>query len=281
MIVCAPKRERPRQLAAEYNEAFGTAFKFYSGEEFKDAFNAVDPRQAQEQADALVRGALKVVEPSPKQILDGLRFHLALGNILVQERANAITIDCFERRAAGGLPGYPCIAFSKFNDAGLYGVCDFDLHSTLTQMLVTSYARVPGFVSDPVVDSSRNEVIHTHCEAPTKMRGLDKASLPYIVRSNFEFSDAPVLQVLMPSGERITVAKFSTPKRMLISTAEVTDVLQNDRGGRNQIRTRVSDAAKWVRNYSTGLHRVVFYGDYVKDIEMLGRLMGFEVAREM
>lgn len=34
-------------------------------------------------------------------------------------------------------------------------------------------------------------------------------------------------------------------------------------------------------NYSGGLHRVIFYGDHVRTIERMGRLMGFDVVREM
>ena len=53
---------------------------------------------------------------------------------------------------------------------------------------------------------------------------------------------------------------------MLISTAEVTGaVMDSDRGCRSQIRTRVSDAEKWLQNFTAGLHRVIFYGDHVRD----------------
>ena len=84
-----------------------------------------------------------------------------------------------------------------------------------------------------------------------------------------------------PSSETITVARFVDPRRFLVSTAEVTGpVMDSDRGCRTQIRTRVSDAEKWLQSFSSGLHRVIFYGDHVQAIERMGRLMGFEVVRE-
>lgn len=61
--------------------------------------------------------------------------YLAMKEMLQREQANALTIDCFGALAANTLPGYPCIAWSKFNDAGLYGVCEGDLNSTMTQLL--------------------------------------------------------------------------------------------------------------------------------------------------
>jgi len=270
------------QSAAAYHDHFGTTFKFVTGPEFKDAFAAMDVKKSQQAADEFTRGALRVVEATPKEILDGVRFYLAIEEMMKHEKANAVTIDCFGSLAANKLPGYPCIAWSKLNDVGLYGVCEGDLASTMTQILVTSFSGMPGFVSDPVFDTSRNEVIHAHCVSATRMKGINGPSYPYIVRNHLETNEGAVVQVMMPSNETITVARFAGPKQMLISTAEVTGpVMDSDRGCRSQIRTRVSDAEKWVQSFSNGLHRVIFYGDHVRDIERMGRLMGFEMVREI
>jgi hypothetical protein len=67
---------------------------------------------------------------------------------------------------------------------------------------------------------------------------------------------------------------------MLVSTGEVTGVVDSDRGCRSQIRTRVADAEKMLQGYGSGLHRVIFYGDHVRAIERMGRLMGFKVEHE-
>lgn len=264
-----------------FNKHFGTSFQYVTGNEFKDAFQAVPVREAQQEAERFSRGALRVLEVKPQEVVDGLRFYLALGNMLKREKANAITIDCFGTLKANTLPGYPCIAWSKFNDAGLYGVCEADIQSTMTQMLVTSFTRMPGFVSDPVFDTSRNEVIHAHCVSATKMKGPDGPASPYIIRNHLETNEGAVVQVLMPSNETITVGRFAGPTQFLISTGEVTGALDSDRGCRSQIRTRVANAEKWLRNYQAGLHRVIFYGDHVRSIEMMGRLMGFSVVHEI
>jgi L-fucose isomerase-like protein len=270
-----------QETADAFAKHFGTKFKFITGPEFRSAFDAADDAAARKEADEFVRGALRVVEPTPKEIHDGVKFYLALKNMLKEERANALTIDCFGTLAAKTLPGYPCIAWSKFNDAGLYGVCEGDLHSTMTQILVTSYTGLPGFVSDPVFDISRNEVIHAHCVSATKMKGPNGPASPYIVRNHLETNEGAVLQVLLPSDETITVARFTDPRKVLISTAEVTGPVDSDRGCRTQIRTRVSDAEKWLQNFTAGLHRVIFYGDHVRSMERMGRLMGFELVREV
>ncbi len=208
--------------------------------------------------------------------------------MLEREKANAITVDCFPGLLGKKMPAYPCIAWSKLNDQGRYGVCEGDIRSTLTQMLITSATGMPGFVSDPVFDLSRNEVVHAHCVAATKMGGINGPGSPYLIRHHLETAEGAVLQVLMPVGQTITVGEFADPRKFLVSTAEVTGTTAEisgspdaEGGCRSKIRTRVADAEKWLQNYSSGLHRVIFYGDHVAAVERMGRLMGFEVVKEM
>jgi L-fucose isomerase-like protein len=281
-VLVACENAPQRQAEAEaYSRFFGTTFEFVGGKDLKAAFDAADQAEAGRQAEAFTRAALRVVEPSPQEIVNGLRFYLGVKSLMKQERANAVTVDCFGTLAAKTLPGYPCIAWSKLNDVGLYGVCEADIASTMTQMMVTSYARVPGFVSDPVFDLTHNEVIHAHCVSATRMKGISEPPSPYIIRNHLETNEGAVLQVLMPVNEPVTVARLSGPSRMLITTGLVTGTVDADRGCRSKIRTRVADAEAWLNNYSAGLHRVVFYGNHLKDIQRMGKLMGFEVANEM
>jgi len=191
------------------------------------------------------------------------------------------------------LPAYPCIAFSKLNDMGMYGVCECDLDSTMTQLLVTSFSGKPGFVSDPVFDTSRNEVIHAHCVSATAMQGVGGPTSPFIVRSHLEDHRGVSMQVLLPPGGPVTVARFSGPRKFVVSTGEAAGNVDDERGCRTKIRTRVPNARKFLEDYAAAiagsnprvgtrdlLHRVVFYGDHTESIDRLGRLLGFQVVRE-
>lgn len=278
VLIVGRNREK---LADSYTARFGTQYKILEQKDLRAVFEAADARLAEQQAREFTRAALRVVEPKPREINDALRFYLGISDLLKREKANAITVDCFGGLLAKEMPAYPCVAWSKLNDQGLYGVCEGDVQSTMTQMLVTSYSGMPGFVTDPVFDLSRNEVIHAHCVAATKMKGIDGPSYPYILRDHLETAEGVVMQVLMPSGgETITMARFVGADKMLLSTGEVTGVVDSDRGCRTQIRTRVADAEKMLQGYGAGLHRVIFYGDHVRAIERMGRLMGFQVVQE-
>jgi hypothetical protein len=53
-----------------------------------------------------------------------------------------------------------------------------------------------------------------------------------------------------------------------------------DRGCRTKITTKVPNARKMLDNWSGGLHRVIFYGDWVEDVINLGKLLSYDVLFE-
>ena len=292
VLVMAPERWRPN--GDGYRQQFGTTFQFPTYLDLKAGYEAADVKEAQKLADEFIRDAAKVVEPPREDIVDSMRLYLAIQNMMKRENANAITIDCLGGFGRRELPAYPCIAFSKLNDTGQYGVCECDLESTMTQLLVTSFSAKPGFVSDPVFDTSRNEVIHAHCVSATAMEGVGMPGAPYMVRTRLEDHKGVSMQVLLDAKGPVTVARFTGPEKLLVSTGEAAGNVDDERGCRTKIRTKVTDARKFLRNYAlvriSGvrpsdtrdlLHRVVFYGNHVEMIERLGRLTGFQVMHEV
>lgn len=264
----------------EFSAQFGTQMAYPSYADLKTAFESVDIRRAEKEGAEFAGKALRVVEPSRDEIRDAWRLYLGVRELLAKEKANAITIDCLGGFRRADLPAYPCIAWTMLNDMGMYGVCESDISSTMTQLLITSYSGKPGFVSDPTFHTSRNEVIHAHCVAATCMRGVGSKPAPFTLRSHMEDNKGVSVQVDMPVRETITCADFVDPKTLAASTGEVTSNLDHPRGCRTKIVTRVPNARKMVEGWTGGLHRVIFYGDHMEAAERMGRLMGFRVKRE-
>jgi hypothetical protein len=264
----------------EFTEQFGTQMAHPAYSDLKAAFDSVDLRKAGTEGAEFARKALRVIEPSQNDVRDSWRLYLGVRELLAKEKANAITVDCLGGFRRGDLPAYPCVAWTMLNDMGMYGVCESDLQSTMTQLLITSCCKRPGFVSDPTFDTSRNEVIHAHCVAATRMRGIGGAPSPFTLRSHMEDNKGVSVQVEMPVRESITCANFNGPKTLLVSTGEVTSNVDDPRGCRTKIVTRVADARKMVEGWTGGLHRVIFYGDHMEAAERMGRLMGFRVKKE-
>ena len=277
-------------LSPELKERFGVEVVQVDDRRLKGLYDAVEPAVAEDEAESLIRDAKKVVEPTRDEILKSSRVYFAMKKLMEDERAQAITITCL-----GGFPinemGYPCIGFSKLNDQGLVAACEADMESTLT-MLIFRYAfGVPGFISDPVFDTSTNTLSHAHCVSARKMDGPDGPSAPYAIRNHLEDYKGAVLQVDMRVGQPITCAKLVNLDTMLISTGTIVDTPDVDRGCRTKIATKVADARALLDNWGGGvvppdasivtkLHRVIFYGDHIQDMKYLAVLTGLKVVRE-
>ena len=266
--------------ATRVKEKFGVEIISIDPNCLVDLYNSVDEKAAEEEADRWINNALKIVEPSREEIIKSAKMYLAIKKLLKDEGAQAVTIDCLRLFSQKVLPAYPCLAFSRLNDEGLTGVCEADLSSTLTQLIIGYIANKPGFVSDPVIDTATNTVIHAHCVSATKMDGPNNEPAPYIIRSHLEDNKGVSLQVLMRIGQKVTVAKLVGLDTMLISTGKIIGCPDVDRGCRTKIMTKVTDARKMLDNWSGGLHRVVFYGDWVEDVINLGKLLNYKVVFE-
>jgi L-fucose isomerase-like protein len=268
------------EAVSRIKERLGSEVIHITPEQVIAAYQAVDESAARADARTWISGAMRVVEPTEQEVGKSSRLYLALRGLMQEQRAQAVTINCLGLFNQKKLPAYPCLAFCKMNDLGLVGVCEGDVDSTLTQLIFAYAFGIPGYVSDPVIDTSSNTVIHAHCVSATKLDGPAGAAAPYIIRSHMEDNKGASLQVKMRVGQIITMAKLIRHETMLISTGTITGNPESDRGCRTKISTKVADAHKLLEGYQGGLHRVIFYGDRVRAIKDLSGLMQFKVFQE-
>jgi hypothetical protein len=270
----------PEEAGRRIRERLGTEIIDVGPDRVNAAYRQASESEARADAQEWVAGASRVAEPSEQDIRDSSRLYLALRQIMREEKAQAVTINCLGLFAQKRMPAYPCLAFCKLNDIGMVGVCEGDMDSTLTQLIFTHAFGVPGYVSDPVIDTSNNTVIHAHCVSATRLDGPAGGRAPYVIRSHMEDNKGASLQVKMRVGQIITMAKLIRQETMLISTGTITDNPESDRGCRTKITTRVADARKLLNGYEGGLHRVIFYGDRIRPVRDLAGLMRFDVVEE-
>lgn len=280
-VVCIRPDGHATAMSTALEKKFGAPIQYVPYSRLQALYDATDRQAAQRDAGVFMKAALKVVEPKPAEVADAFRLYYAIQKLMEEEKANAITIDCLGGFRRGDLPAYPCVSWSKLNDRGLYGVCESDLSSTYTQMLFTFYSGKPGFVSDPVIDTKTNSVIHAHCVCATKLDGVKGPAAPYIVRSHMEDNKGVSMQVKWRLGQTVTVAKLADEaETLLVSTGKVTDCPDVPRGCRTKVTTQVRDASKMLMNYSGDLHRVLFSGDHLRAAYQMGHLVGLKVVEE-
>ena len=186
------------------------------------------------------------MEPSPADVFKSCKLALALENLLDQENATAMTIDCYGTMwdKTIKLPAYPCLGFTRLNNIGLGGICESDLQCAMTHVLFQGLSGKPGFISDPTVDESRNSIILAHCLGTTKMDGPSGPAAPYKLRTVMERTEGVVPQVFMRTGQKVTQAILVGSDRLLYFTGEILDAPDIDRG----CRTKIDSQSGWRRS---------------------------------
>jgi len=281
IIVVSDAPELP--LATPTKELFGTELVPMRSAELKSYYDKADEEEARFWQRKWMEEALKVVEPDAEEILRSARMYLALKTALQDAKAEAITVDCLGLYYGGKLPAYPCLGFFQLNNEGLTGVCEADVESTITQLLIRYLAGRPGYVSDPVIDTASNQIIYAHCVATNRVFGPEGLHNPYIIRSHAEDRQGAAIQSLLPLGKTVTTAKVSIRhKAFAIHTAKAVANVEEDKACRTKLAAQ-ADVAKLLRNYQFDIfswHRVTCYGDWRKQLLNLATLYGLQIFEE-
>jgi len=272
--------------ANDIKNKFGTEIKQISLERTVDAYNAVSDSKAKAETERWIKGTEKIVEPSREDIFKSCKLALAFEDLLDQEDATVMTVDCYGTMwdKTIKLPAYPCVGFTRLNNMGLGGICESDLQCAVTHILFQGLAGKPGFISDPTVDESNNSIILAHCLGTTKMDGPNGPAAPYKLRTIRERLEGVVPQVEMRIGQKVTQAKLIGTDLLLYFTGDIIDApvsLEHDRGCRTKIEVKVDgDVTKLWKNWSHRLHRQTCYGDITEELEHFCRFKEIELVNE-
>ncbi len=272
----------PGTAASSITDVFGTTIKNVGSQEYNDAYKAADRKEGQAFAKRWTKGAQKVIEPTAQEIEDSGAMYVALKDLMKRYSADAITVDCLGLFYGGKAPAYPCLGFFQLNNDGFVGACEADLQSTITMLSMTYLTRRPGYISDPVIDTSKNQIIYAHCVAPTKVFGPDGPTSAYYIRSHSEDRKGASVRVLMPLNEPTTTLKINAASRQLIfHQAKTVANIDEDKACRTKLAAEPRDARRLLDEWDRwGWHRVTFYGDLRQPVETFAGLMGLSIVQE-
>ncbi len=261
-------------------EKFGTDIITVKLPELQKAYEEADEKEVIEDAEKWLKEAENIVEPTKEDVMKASRMYIAMKNLMRNANAQALTMNCLGMGLIDKDMGYPCLGFVRLNNSLLAGVCEADLKSTMTQLLFTYLVGRTGFVTDPMFDFSNNTIIHAHCVAATQMKGPGTEPSPYIIRTHMEDNRSVSLQVKMPVGEKVTMARLIGTDKLLYSLGDAIDSPLEERGCRSKLTVKVENIDNFLYNWSCGLHRVIFYGDHTRDVERYCRLTRIKILRE-
>jgi L-fucose isomerase-like protein len=217
------------------------------------------PEELSDYAIDLSKKAVKVVEPSPKEIDDAVRVYAALKRIIGKYKLDSITVRCFDIVLKAKTTG--CFALSALTDEGIIAGCEGDVMSVIGMIWTKALLGVIPWMANPSrLDESENTLWLAHCTVPRKL------TPDYNLRSHFESGMGVGIQGKLPIGP-VTLLRIGGKQMDKIWLSEGM-ILQNgneDNLCRTQVEIKldlggkVSDLLK----FPLGNHMVLLIGRHM------------------
>jgi hypothetical protein len=211
-------------------------------------------------------------------------FYLGMKDVMKNHHANAITINCLGGFYGGHIHAYPCLGFHELNNEGLVGACECDTRSTATMLAFSILTQGrPGYISDPVIDTSKRQIIYAHCVASNKVFGPQGRSNPFTIMTHSEDRQGASVRSMLPVGYMTTTLEILPEhKEILFHQGKAVDNNPDDRACRTKLCAEpLGDIEKLFSMWDRwGWHRVTFYGDLKKPVYALADHIGWRVVEE-
>jgi hypothetical protein len=230
-----------QNLAKEIQERLGIQVIGVDFRELEAAYEQTDRDQARQVATRWKSTARSVtLEDADSTLEKSARQYLAQQAILQKHQAEAITINCLGGFYGGHLTAYPCLGFVELLNAGLVGACEADLLSSCTMIAMKHLVGRPGYISDPVLDTSKRQIVYAHCVASTKMFGPAGPANPFELLTHSEDRRGASVRSFLPLGYLTTTLEIHPGRReILCHQARAVDNVVIDRACRTKLAAEV------------------------------------------
>ena len=252
--------------------------------EVNDAWKAADKDQAREVADRWQKSAALVEGVSRETLETSAAMYLGMKAVLKKHGANAITVNCLGGFYGGHIHAYPCLGFHELCNEGLVGACECDVRSTSTMVTMTALTQGrTGFISDPVIDTAKRQIIYAHCVAANRMFGPQGEANPFQILTHSEDRQGASVRSILPVGYMTTTIEMRPDrKEILFHQGKAVANDPDDRACRTKLCAEpVGDIEKLFAEWDQwGWHRVTVYGDLKEQIQALAGAMGYKIVAE-
>jgi hypothetical protein len=225
------------------------------------------------------------IEGVPRETLEkSAAMYLAQRTLLARYEADAITINCLGGFYGGHIHAYPCLGFHELNNEGLIGACECDIRSTATMVAFSALSGGrPGYISDPVIDTAKRQIIYAHCVAHNRAFGPQGPSNRFEILTHSEYRQGASVRSILPLGYMTTTLEIlPDSKEILFHQGKTVENDPDDRACRTKLAAEpVGDIEKLFTEWDRwGWHRVTFYGDLKEPVYALADEMGWKVTED-
>ncbi len=287
---CLARMKQSKILAVRNQESgpaeplAGIPMERVSFAEVNEAWKNADKDESKAVADRWQKNANAVIGVSRETLETSAAMYLGMKEVLKKHDANAITINCLGGFYGGHIHAYPCLGFHELNNEGLIGGCECDVRSTATMVTVTALTQGrPGYISDPVIDTSKRQIIYAHCVASNKVFGPKGPTNPFTIMTHSEDRQGASVRSIVPVGYMTTTLEIEqSRKEILFHQGKAVENDPDDRACRTKLAVEpIGDIEKLFGEWDQwGWHRVTVYGDLKEPIFALADAMGYKVREE-
>ena len=270
---------------------FGTEILNFNAMEFfkvLDELTDEDIEQAKQLTNELVKNANGMHMPA-ENILNDVKFYVAVKKVMKFFDCNAFTIPCFEMCATQELNKRKltfCLTQSLLKDEGIPAACAADVGCIIAHGILMNLARKAPHMGNcmVIVDKmENNEMRILHDVSCRYMKGYDKDPLPidYVSFTLGNWGATMRYDFAKDKGQDMTMINLSPRMdKIMVAKGTITgcdDFLTQE--CRHAVRFTVNDSRDFHEKEATfGHHFAWVYGDYVDDLVAFAKVMGMEAV---
>lgn len=252
---------------------------------FREIFSYMDQitdEEARPIADRIINGS-RETKVNTDWFINDIKYYLAAKKMMDVYDCNAFSTACHEL-CTSEIPQErkftPCMCHSIMKDEGIPSGCEEDLNALMAMCIMQYLADRPAFMGNP--NHETDELLRIHHAVPALcMNGYGTKPLSYKLWAFTGQGFGGKLQVDFAENHanEVTLGRFNPAgDTICVKVGEVIRSEYDEVYCSPYYFIKMDDARAYMHNLAGfGHHQVLIFGDYMKQIKELSKIMGFKV----
>lgn len=242
----------------------------------------ISDEEAKPLADKLINGS-KDTKVNTDWFINDIKYYLAAKKMMDIYDCNAFSTACHElctSEIPQRMKFTPCVCHSLMKDEGVPSGCEEDLNALMAMLIMQYAANRPAFMGNP--NHETDELLRIHHAVPALcMNGYGTKPMEYKLWAFTGQGFGGKLQVDFAENESnyVTLGRFNPAgDTMCVKVGEVLRSEFEELYCSPYYYIKMDDARTYMHNLAGfGHHQVLIFGDWMKEIKEISKLMGFKV----